>query len=81
MAAVIRTILTVFFAIDSILLIIVIMMQKSKDPGLGAIAGMSAADSYWSRNKGRSKEGNLVRMTRVLGIVFIGLAICLNLNF
>lgn len=81
MATVIRTILTVLFTIDSVLLIIVIMMQKSKDPGLGAIGGMNAADSYWSRNKGRSVEGNLVRITRVLAIAFIGLAICLNINF
>lgn len=81
MAAVIRTILTVIFAIDSILLVIVIMMQKSKDPGLGAIGGMNTSDSYWSRNKGRSAEGNLVRLTRILAIVFVGIALCLNINF
>lgn len=81
MATIIRTILTVVFTIDSVLLIIVIMMQKSKDPGLGAIGGMNVADSYWSRNKGRSAEGNLVRMTRILAVIFIGVAICLNINF
>ena len=80
MAVIIRTILTVLFAIDSLLLIVIIMMQKSKDPGLGAIGGMSS-DTYWSRNKSRSEEGRLVWITRILAIVFVVLAIVLNMGF
>lgn len=81
MATIIRTIFTVLFALDSVMLIIVVMMQKSKDPGLGAIGGMNVADSYWSRNKGRSAEGKLVLLTRILAIIFIVLALVLNINF
>lgn len=82
MAAVIRTILTVIFAVDCIALIAVIMMQKSKDPGLGAIGGMNTnTDSYWGKNKSRSAQGNLAKITRILAIVFIIIAIVLNINF
>ena len=82
MATVIRTILTVLLTIDAIALVVVIMMQKSKDPGLGAIGGMSMnTDSYWGKNKGRSMEGNLIRITRVLGVLFFVIALVLNMNF
>jgi preprotein translocase subunit SecG len=62
-------------------MVAVILMQQGKDRGLGAIAGMSSGDTYWGRNKGRSREGRLERLTRVMVIVFVGLAVLLNINF
>ena len=38
------------------------------------------ADSYWGQNKGRSMEGTLVKVTRVLAVLFILLALALNLK-
>ena len=52
---ILRTILTVIFAIDCIALTVVVLMQEGKSQGLGAIAG--AADTYWGKNKGRTMEG------------------------
>ena len=54
-------------------------MQEGKDAGLGSLGGQ--ADSYWSRNKSRSMEGNLIKFTKGLAIGFIVLAIILNLSF
>ncbi len=76
-----RTILTIIFIADSVLMVVVILMQQGKDRGLGAIAGMSSGDTYWGRNKGRSREGRLERLTRVMAIVFVGLAVVLNVKF
>jgi preprotein translocase subunit SecG len=53
-------------------------MQEGKSAGLGAIAG--AADTYWGKNKGRSMEGMLVKLTRVGVILFLLLALALNLG-
>ena len=53
-------------------------MQEGKQQGLGAIAGIS--DTYWGRNKGRSVEGKLEKFTRYGAILFIVLALVLNLN-
>ncbi len=80
MAVVIRTILTVIFAIDCIALVVVVLMQQGKDQGLGALAG-GMSDTYWSRNKGRSAEGHLKKITRLMAIAFIVLAVVLNVNF
>ena len=65
---ILRTILTVIFAIDCIALTVVVLMQEGKQQGLGgAISG--AADSYWGKNKGRSMEGGLVRATTIMTVL------------
>ncbi len=75
---VLNTILTVVFIILSIAITVVVLMQEGKSAGLGAIAG--AADTYWGRNKGRSMEGMLVKLTRIGVVLFLLLAMVLNLG-
>ena len=81
MASVIRTIITVLYAIDCIAMIVVILMQQGKNQGLGALAGTTSSDTYWSKNKGRSEEGRLKKLTRALAILFLLLSVVLNINF
>lgn len=74
----VRTILTVLFIIVCIGLSILVLMQEGRQAGLGAISG--AAESYWGRNKSRSMEGTLVKITTWLAVAFILLAIVLNIG-
>lgn len=74
----IRIILSVIFIIVSIALVILVLMQEGKTQGLGSISG--AAESYWGKNKGRSMEGMLVKITKILAFVFLLLTIVLNLK-
>lgn len=68
------------FVVICIALAIIILMQESKQNGLsGTISG--AADSYWGKNKGRSMEGKLVKITKILVILFVVIAVILNFNF
>ena len=76
--SVIRIILTVLFVIDCIGLTVLVLMQEGKSAGLGTIGG--AAESYWGKNKGRSMEGTLVKITRILVVAFIVIAAILNIN-
>ena len=69
---ILRTVLMVVFIAVCVILTITVLMQEGKNGGLGAIAG--GADSYWGKNKGRSMEGVLVKITRVLVIIFLALA-------
>ena len=73
-----RIILTVIFMIDCIALVALVLMQEGKSAGLGAISG--AAESYWGKNKGRSMEATLVKITKILAVLFIVLAAVLNIN-
>ena len=75
---VLKTILTVVSIIISLILIVVIMLQEGKSAGLGAISG--AADTYWGKNKGRSMEGLLVKITRVCVVLILLLAVVLNMG-
>ena len=75
---VLNTILTVVFIILSIVITVVILMQEGKSAGLGAIAG--AADTYWGKNKGRSMEGILVKLTKIAVILFLVIAVLLNMG-
>ena len=51
---------------------------EGKDAGLGAIAG--GAETYWGKNKGRSMEGLLVKITKWLAIGFMVVAVILNIT-
>ncbi len=75
---ILRGILTVLFIFDCIALVVVVLMQEGKAAGLGAISG--AAETYWGKNKGRSMEGMLVKLTKILAVAFILFAVVLNLN-
>ena len=76
---ILRIVLTVIFVLDCIALAAVVLMQEGKQKGLGAISGM--ADTYWGKNKGRSMEGNLVRASKIMAVLFMVLAVVLNMNF
>lgn len=76
--AALKIILTIVLVLICIALTVIILMQEGKTAGLGAIAG--AADTYWGKNKGRSMEGMLVKITRVLVILFIVIACVLNMG-
>ena len=75
---ILKIILTIIFVIDCIGLSAIVLMQEGKDAGLGAIAG--GAESYWGQNKGRSMEGALVKITKVMAVLFFVLAIVLQLK-
>ncbi len=75
---ILKIVLTILFAIDCIVLTALVLLQEGKSAGLGAIGG--AADTFWGQNKGRSMEGALVKGTRVAAILFLVLAIVLNLK-
>lgn len=77
--AVLRVILTIILILVSIAFTAIVLMQEGKSAGLGSISG--AAETYWGKNKGRSMEGTLVKLTKILGIVFILLSVVLNINF
>lgn len=73
-----RIILTILFILVCVALAILVLLQEGKSAGLGAISG--AAESYWGKNKSRSMEGKMLKITTYLAIGFIVLAVVLNIN-
>lgn len=63
-------IVRIFLILASLVLIASILLQSGKSAGMsGEIAG--GAESLWGRNKGRSFEGKLEKLTTVSAIIFV----------
>ena len=73
-----KIVIQILFILICIALTVLVLMQEGKSAGLGAISG--AAETYWGKNKGRSMEGKLVKITKYLAIGFMLFSIILNLN-
>ena len=69
----------VVFIIICLALCTLVLAQEGKNQGLGAIQG-TVENTYWGRNKGRSREGILKKVTVVLSFGFIILGIVLNMG-
>lgn len=77
-----KMIITVLLIAISMILIALVMMQDSQNKGLGAIGGMAShTDTYWGKNKGRSKEGRLKKATVVCVVLLIALTVLLNAGY
>lgn len=75
---VVTIIVSIVLALVCLALIGIVLMQEGKSAGLsGAISGM--ADSYFGKNKARTLEGRLERVTKILAAVFIVLSFVLYL--
>lgn len=60
----------VFLILASLVLIASILLQSGKSAGMsGEIAG--GAESIWGKNKGRSFEGKLEKLTSVSAVIFV----------
>lgn len=77
-----KTALTIVYLLICVAIVILVMIQDTKSEGLGAAlaGGTAGKSSYWSKNKGRSKEGMLNKLTILLAFLFIVLSIVLSLK-
>ena len=73
-----HTILLLVYILVCCVLTVIVLMQEGKQQGLGSIAGV--ADTYWGKNKGRSMEGMLVKLTRIGVILFLIIGMVLNMG-
>ncbi|MDR0859276.1 MAG: preprotein translocase subunit SecG [Oscillospiraceae bacterium] len=72
------TILTVVQLLSGLLVTAIVLMQSGKSAGLsGAIAGV--ADTFLSKNKAKSVDAKLARITKYAALVFVGLTLLLNI--
>ena len=69
----------VLFIIVCVALVSLVLAQEGKNQGLGAIQG-TVENTYWGKNKGRSREGVLKKVTVALSVLFIVCAIVLNMG-
>ena len=73
-----KLVLSIVLVVLSLALIAIVMLQSGKSAGLsGAIAG--GADTFLSKNKAKSLDAKLAKMTKWVAITFIVLTLALSI--
>lgn len=67
-------IMVVIISILALFILLVVLLQPGNSEGLGALTG-TGTDTYLSKNKGRTWEGRLKRLTVIAAILLVVLCI------
>ena len=70
----IRLVLLIAMVVLALAMILVVLFQPSTGDGMGAISGQ-VSDTFYSKNKGRSLEGIMKRLSIVLAICLFVISI------
>lgn len=75
---VVQIVLSIIYFIVALALIAIVMLQSGKSAGLsGAIAG--GAETFLSKNKAKSADARLAKMTKWVAIGFMVLTVIISL--
>ena len=73
-----QTILTIVHVIFSIILVAIVLFQSGRTAGLsGSIGG--GAETFFGKNKARTMDGMLAKLTGVVAVLFIVTSFVLSL--
>ncbi|MCL2621278.1 MAG: preprotein translocase subunit SecG [Defluviitaleaceae bacterium] len=70
-------VLTIVLGIACAVLITVVLLQKKRDAGfsgsaaMGGSGGGAAGQTHYEKNQGRTREGKMARLTKVLAALFM----------
>lgn len=71
---IIRIVLLALMVLSAIIMIVLVLLQPSNSEGMGALSGQTS-DTFYSKNKGRSIEGVMKRLTVIFAIVMAVISI------
>lgn len=78
---VLKIILIIVDIILALGVVILVMLQHKEDQGMSATITGSSANNFLDKNKGRTREGKLKRMTIIFAIVFAVVTVVLNIVY
>ena len=78
---VLKVILIIVDIILALGVVILVMLQRKDDQGASATITGGSANNFLDKNKGRTKEGKLKRMTIIFGIAFAIITVALNIVY
>lgn len=69
----------VLLLISSLFIILVTLLQESKQQGMTSAIGGATNDSFYGKNSSRTREAKLIKLTKVMAVVFFVVTIIVNL--
>ena len=78
---ILKNVVIVLYLLVCVALVILITKQSKEDAGSsGTIMGASASNFY-EKNKGKTKEGKMKKLTIILAVVFVILTVALGVIY
>lgn len=75
--SVLEIIAAILLILACVFIVLVVLMQDSKQNMSQTISG-SSGDNYYQKNSGRTKEAKLARMTKTAAVIFFVVALLVN---
>lgn len=75
----IQIICGVLLLIACAVIILVVLLQESKDPGMTSAITGASNDSFYGKNGSKTREAKLVRFTRIAAIIFFVATLVVNI--
>lgn len=64
--------------VASLVIILIVLIQESKEQGLTSAIGGGANDSFYGKNSGRTRDAKLSKFTKVAAIIFFVVTLVVN---
>jgi len=78
---ILKIILIVVDIILALGVVVLVMMQHKEDQGVSGTITGAAANNFLDKNKGRTRQGMLKRLTIIFGIAFAIVTVALNIVY
>ena len=76
-----QTAVAILHIVIAVALIVVVLFQTGKDTGLSGVIGGESSSSFYGKNKGKTKDAMLAKLTTVLAILFLITSLILTIVF
>lgn len=77
--SIIQIIASIMLFISSVILIIIVLSQHGRSAYLGGAIAGGAAESFLGKNKGRTLDAKLTKLTKYIAILFVLLTVAINI--
>lgn len=76
-----KNILMVIYSILCVVLIVLVLSQTKEDSGASATVMGASANNFYEKNKSRTREGKVKRLTIILTILYFVLTIAVGIIY
>lgn len=76
-----KNILMFIYSILCVVLIVIVLSQTKEDSGASATVMGASANNFYEKNKGRTREGRIKKLTIILTVVYFIMTIAVGILF
>lgn len=69
----------ILLILASLVIVLIVLVQESKEQGLTSAIGGGSNDSFYGKNSSRTRDAKLSRFTKVAAVVFFIVTLMVNI--